>query len=244
MVPTARRYVTYIRVSTQKQGSSGLGLDAQKKAVNDYLAGHNGQVVAEYREIESGKVNDRPQLQAALKRCRQSRSTLLVAKLDRLSRSASFLLGLRDAGVKFVCADLPDANELTIGVLASVAQHEREMISARTTVALAAAKARGVRFGNPRLPAGTAGTAAVARQGLSEKATEFASDLRDVIDAARAEGLTTFQQFAERLNSLSCPTPRGCQWTAMAAARLLQHLGTYKRRRPFARRCRTRRAAA
>jgi DNA invertase Pin-like site-specific DNA recombinase len=224
MVPAARRYVTYIRVSTQRQGASGLGLDAQMKAVTDYLAGHKGQVIAEYREIETGSNNDRPQLRAALKRCRQSRSTLLIAKLDRLGRNTAFLIGLRDAGVKFVCADMPDANDMTIGILAIFAQHEREAISARTTAALAAAKARGVRLGNPRLPAGTAATAAVARQGLSEKANVFASDLRDVIDAARAEGLATLQQFAGHLNSLSCPTPRGCAWTPTAVRRLLLRL--------------------
>src|SRR5271169_5184749 len=102
MAPVGKRYVTYIRVSTQQQGRSGLGLDAQRKAVSDYLAAHAGHVVGEFREVESGKVNDRPQLQAALKRCRQSRATLLVAKLDRLSRSAAFLLSLRDSDVKFI----------------------------------------------------------------------------------------------------------------------------------------------
>jgi len=224
MAPVGKRYVTYIRVSTQQQGRSGLGLDAQRKAVSDYLAAYAGHVVGEFREVESGKVNDRPQLQAALKRCRQSRATLLVAKLDRLSRSAAFLLSLRDSGVKFICADLPDANELTIGVLAAVAQHEREMISARTRAALAAAKARGVRLGSPSLAAGTASTAAVARQGLTAKAKAFAADLRDVIEAAQAEGLCTLQQLAEHLNSLSCPTPRGCAWTPTAVHRLLLRL--------------------
>src|SRR5688572_5856214 len=126
MTPATRRFVTYVRVSTQKQGASGLGLEAQRKAVTDYLAANKGDVVAELREVESAKLNERPELQAALKRCRQTRATLLVAKLDRLSRSAAFLLNLRDSGVKFVCADMPDANELTICVLASVAQHERE----------------------------------------------------------------------------------------------------------------------
>jgi DNA invertase Pin-like site-specific DNA recombinase len=224
MVPTGKRYVTYVRVSTQKQGASGLGLEAQQRAVADFLAAHHGQVVAEYREIESGKLNDRPQLQAALKRCRQSRAVLLVAKLDRLSRSASFLLNLRDSGVRFICADMPDANELTIGVLAAVAQHEREAISARTTAALAAAKARGVRLGNPALPAGNASTAAVARRGLQAKADAFAKDLRDVIEAARAEGIETLQEMAERLNELQCQTPRGCEWTPIAVSRLLSRI--------------------
>lgn len=230
MVPAGRRYVTYTRVSTPRQGRSGLGLEAQQKAVSDYLAAHNGQVIAEYREIESGKVNERPQLQAALKRCRQSRATLLVAKLDRLSRSAAFLLSLRDSGVKFICADLPDANELTIGVLAAVAQHEREAISARTTAALAAAKARGVRLGNPHLSAGNAATAAVAREGLAAKADAFATELGEVIEDAKAHGKRTLQALAEHLNSLSCPTPRGCAWTPTAVRRLLIRLGMQDQR--------------
>src|SRR5665213_3319232 len=151
MTPRPRNFVTYLRVSTARQGRSGLGLDAQRAAVADFLTARGGLEVASYREVESGKVNDRPQLEAALKRCRQTRATLLVAKLDRLSRNAAFLLALRDAGVRFICADLPDANELTIGVLAAVAQHEREAISARTKAALQAAKRRGVRLGNPQL---------------------------------------------------------------------------------------------
>lgn len=225
MVPQSKRYVTYVRVSTQQQGASGLGLEAQKKAVGDYLAAHGGQVVQEYREIESGKVNDRPKLQAALKRCRQSRSTLLIAKLDRLGRNTAFLLGLRDSGVKFVCADMPDANEMTIGILAIFAQHEREAISARTTAALAAAKARGVRLGNPNVPAGTAATAAVARQGLKAKADAFAGDLRDVLESAQTEGMTTLQELADHLTELSCPTPRGCAWSPIAVSRLMGRLG-------------------
>ena len=216
--------MTYIRVSTQQQGRSGLGLEAQQKAVSDYLASHSGQVIGEFCEIESGKVNERPQLHAALKRCRQSRATLLVAKLDRLSRSAAFLLSLRDSGVKFICADLPDANELTIGVLAAVAQHEREAIGARTKAALAAAKARGVRLGNPRLLPGSASTAAVARRGLTARAEAFASDLRDVIEAAQAEGMRTLQELADHLNALSCPTPRDSTWTPNAVRRLLMRL--------------------
>lgn len=225
MTPPAKRYVTYIRVSTSKQGVSGLGLAAQQSAVSAFLTSHGGTVVAEYREVESGKINGRPQLQAALKRCRQSRAVLLVAKLDRLSRSASFLLGLRDAGVRFICADMPEANELTIGVLASVAQHEREMISVRTTAALAAAKARGTKLGNPRLRPGTRSTALAASQAAAEKAQTFAEDLREAIEAAQAEGFTTLQQIADKLTELQCQTPGGSHWTPCAVGRVLARLG-------------------
>lgn len=190
----------------------------------DYLAARGGTVVAEYREVESGKVNDRPQLQAALKRCRQSRAVLLVAKLDRLSRSAAFLLNLRDSGVKFICADLPDANELTIRVLAAVAQHEREAISARTTAALVVAKARGVRLGNPKLTAGTAATASLARAGLTAKANAFAQDLRDVVETAKSEGVLTLVGIAAHLTALTVPTRRGSSWTPTALRRLLKRL--------------------
>lgn len=226
MVPTGKRYVTYIRVSTQKQGASGLGLEAQQKAVNDFLADHSGHIVAEYREIETGKLNERPQLQQALKRCRQSRATLLVAKLDRLSRNKAFLFTLRESGAKLVFADMPNANELTLDLLSIMAQYEREQISARTTAALAAAKARGVRLGNPSLPAGTASTAAVARQGLKAKADAFAKDLRDVIEAGQAEGLTTLQELAGYLDDRDVLTPRGSKWTPIAVSRLLKRLET------------------
>jgi DNA invertase Pin-like site-specific DNA recombinase len=180
--------------------------------------------VQEYREVESGKVNERPQLQAALKRCRQSKATLLIAKLDRLGRNTAFLMTLRESSVRFICADMPEADETTIGMLAVFAQHERKAISDRTTAALAAAKARGVKLGNPKLKPGTAATAAAARIGLSAKANAFAEDLRDVIELAKSEGLATLEDLAEHLTSLSCPTPRGCAWTPMAVSRLLGRL--------------------
>lgn len=221
--PLGKRYVTYVRVSTQQQGRSGLGLEAQEHAVTSYLAAHSGHVIAEYREIESGKVNDRPQLQAALKRCRQTRSTLLVAKLDRLSRDKTFMFTLRaQPGIKLVFADLPDANEMTLDLLTLMASYERDAISTRTKAALAAAKARGIKLGNPRLPAGNAATAAVARAGLAAKADAFATELRDVIDAAKAEGITTLAGIAGRLTELAVPTRRGSHtWTPTAVSRLL-----------------------
>jgi DNA invertase Pin-like site-specific DNA recombinase len=224
-MPTiAKRYVTYVRVSTQKQGASGLGLEAQRRAVDDYLRSHGGKVVAEFKEVESGKNNARRELVRAIHRCRQTRSVLLVAKIDRLSRNAAFLLNLRDSGVRFVAADLPDMNETVVGIMAVMAQAEREAISQRTKAALAACKARGVKLGNPRLRSGNRSTASVARQGLITKADAFATDLKDVVDAARTDGVQTLHGFAAHLNSLSVPTRRGGEWTPCSVSRLLSRL--------------------
>ncbi len=145
----ARRYTPCYRVSTQKQGISGLGLDAQRAAVQAFVADPT-QLGAEYVEIESGKKNQRPQLLAAMAEARRVGATLLIAKLDRLSRNAGFIFALRDSGVDFVCCDMPDANTLTVGLFAVIAQHERETISKRTKDALAAKKARGAQLGSPQ----------------------------------------------------------------------------------------------
>jgi DNA invertase Pin-like site-specific DNA recombinase len=140
------KFVSYLRVSTKRQGESGLGLEAQRKAVSDFLNGGNWQLVEELVEVESGKHDhNRPALHKALEACKVYGATLVIAKLDRLSRDAHFLLGLQKAGVKFVAADMPEANEMVVGIMALVAQAERRMISERTKAALQAAKARGVR---------------------------------------------------------------------------------------------------
>lgn len=143
------RFVSYLRVSTDKQGKSGLGLEAQRESVSQFLNGGDWKLLQEIVEVESGKKDDRPQLTKALHQCKVTGSTLLIAKLDRLSRDAHFLLGLQKAGVKFVAADMPEANEMMVGFMALMAQNEREMISKRTREALAAAKRRGVKLGNP-----------------------------------------------------------------------------------------------
>ena len=146
------RWISYLRVSTDRQGASGLGLEAQRKAVEDYLNGGSWKLAAEYVEIESGKrSNNRPQLAGALAACKKHKAKLVIAKLDRLARNVHFISGLMDAGVEFVACDMPHANKLTIHILAAVAEHEREAISARTKAALAAAKARGKQLGGPKL---------------------------------------------------------------------------------------------
>src|SRR2546423_2333114 len=149
MPPHQGRFVAYFRVSTDRQGKSGLGLEAQRKSVLDYLDGGRWSLVAEFTEIESGKHNDRPELAAALAACKKHKARLVIAKLDRLSRNLAFIAALMESGVEFVAVDNPHANKLTVHVLAAVAEHEREMISQRTKAALAAAKARGVKLGNP-----------------------------------------------------------------------------------------------
>ena len=142
------KFVAYYRVSTQRQGASGLGLHAQKSMVRSFIR-DDQMIIKEYTEIESGKVNSRPQLNAAIDYALKSNATLLIAKLDRLSRNAQFILNLRDSKVPFVAVDMPDANTLTIGLLAIIAQHEREQISERTKRALEAKKQRGFKLGNP-----------------------------------------------------------------------------------------------
>lgn len=144
------KLIAYLRVSTAKQGQSGLGLDAQAAAIRAYAERTGGQVLATFTEVETGKANDRPELAKALHLAKVTGATLVIAKLDRLSRNAAFLLTLRDSGVRFVAADMPDANELTVGVMALIAQHEREAIAKRTREALQAARARGRVLGNPK----------------------------------------------------------------------------------------------
>ncbi len=150
--PALPRFVAYYRVSTDRQGRSGLGLDAQREAVAGQVQRAGGEIVADFTEIESGKRADRPELRAALAEAKRHRATLIIARLDRLSRNMAFIANLVDARIDFIACDNPHATRLTLRILVAVAEHEREMISARTKAALAIAKARGVRLGNPCLP--------------------------------------------------------------------------------------------
>ena len=221
------KFVAYLRVSTAKQGRSGLGLEAQREAVRHFVVSHAGKIIApEFVEVETGKRNDRPELEKALKRCRLTGATLVVAKLDRLSRNAAFLMTLRDSGVEFVAADLPEANTMTVGVMAVVAQHEREAISQRTKAALAASKARGTVLGGFRERAPDIGkyqrkgVAAVRRQAL-----ESAEERRETIEALQREKLS-LNAMAARLNADSVRTSRGGKWTATAVKRTFQVLSS------------------
>ncbi|MGH1587710.1 recombinase family protein [Methylobacterium phyllosphaerae] len=217
------RFVSYLRVSTDRQGRSGLGLEAQRTAVAGFIG--SGRLVAELVEVESGRRNDRPQLAEALALCRAHRATLIIAKLDRLARNVAFISALMDSGVEFVAVDFPQANRLTIHILAAVAEHEREMISARTKAALQAAKARGVVLGGFRGRAGTAEGAAQARAEKTRKAQARAQAIARIVARLDPDSALSLHGLARALNAEEVPTVSGNgAWTAVAARRLRQRL--------------------
>ena len=218
----ASAFVSYLRVSTERQGRSGLGLEAQRQAVADFLAGGSWRHVAELVEVESGSRDNRPRLSEAMALCRLHGATLVIAKLDRLSRDAAFLLNLQKAGVRFVAADMPEANELVVGIMAVVAQTERKMISARTKAALAAAKARGVRLGKPENLSNREAGQVRGRARQTQRAEERAQDLAPVIVAVRAEGAVSLHQIAAALNVRGIPAARGGAWSPAQVRRIQQ----------------------
>lgn len=213
----ARRFVAYYRVSTDKQGLSGLGLDAQRKAVMDYLNGGAWELIAEHTEVESGKRADRPELARALEACRRQKCKLVIAKLDRLSRNLAFIATLMDSGVEFVAVDNPHANKLTVHILAAVAQHEREMISERTKAALQAAKARGTRLGNPRIDR----AAVMGRAVLKEANASYAANVLPIIREIQAAGFSSANAVAAKLNERKVPTRRGGRWSHVQVGAIL-----------------------
>lgn len=228
------KLVTYERVSTVRQGRSGLGLEAQRKAIEDYSEARDATILARFTEVESGRKNDRPELEKALQLARLTGATLVIAKLDRLSRNAAFLLTLRDSGVSFVAVDMPEANDLTVGIMALVAQQEREAISRRTKEALAAAKARGVKLGNPN------GAAALRRAGedgaalrktVTANADAFAESLAPVLQDIRGQGHATLRAIAAELNARGIRTRRGGTWhvsTVRNLVKRVEHAGIAK----------------
>lgn len=250
---TTPLFVSYLRVSTSRQGASGLGLEAQREAVAAYIRGRAGAAAGplrEYVEVESGKANDRPQLQAAMRHAKHAQATLIIAKLDRLSRNAAFLLTLRDSGARFVAADMPDACDLTIGVLALVAEHERKMIQSRTKAALAVKRealareaaslvalgqepvrrledgtTRPLRLGNPNGAAclrgiGNGAAVAVVKSEAQGRAEEF----RDVLSDVDPAGSMSARGLASALNQRGFRSPRGGHWTAQSVIRLRTRL--------------------
>ncbi len=216
--------VAYYRVSTDRQGRSGLGLEAQRAAVLDCVRARGWTIASEFTEVESGKRNDRPALLQALAHCRLHWATLVIAKLDQLSRDAHFLLGLEKAGVEFLAVDLPNANRLTVGIMALVAEEERRMISARTKAALAAAKARGVKLGGHRTSDVSEAARTRSAQVRAEAADELGRLVLPIIEELRSTGVRSLRMLADALNDRGVRTRRGGAWGASGVKRVIDRL--------------------
>jgi len=223
-----QRFVAYERVSTARQGASGLGLEAQRQTIEAFATLRGAEVLARFTEVESGKNPNRPELGKALHLAKVTGATLVIAKLDRLSRNAAFLLTLRDSGVHFLSVDMPEANDLTVGIMALVAQAEREAISRRTKEALAVAKGRGVKLGNPN------GAAALRRAGkggaalraaVAANARQHADDLAEVVADIRAAGAISLREMADALTARGMMTRRGGAWRVSNVCNLMVGLG-------------------
>lgn len=215
------KFISYIRVSTAKQGASGLGLEAQQAAVTTYVQA-KGELIAQYVEVETGKGSNalarRPQLRSALDACKRQGAVLLIAKLDRLARNVHFVSGLLESGADFVAADMPNANKTMIQIHSVMAEWERDQISARTKAALAAAKARGVTLG-------TAGPANLKRN-IAERqaaADAFAARLGGLVAAFRARGMSQRAMVAE-LNAVGVSAPSGGLWGQLQLQRMLRRI--------------------
>lgn len=213
------RFVAYYRVSTQQQGRSGLGLEAQQQAVKSYLNGGSWELIEEFTEVETGKgsnaLDKRPVLREAIAHSKRHKATLIIAKLDRLARNVLFIATLMESKVKFVCADMPEANEMTIQIMAVMAEYEAKRISERTKEGLAAAKARGVKLGNPNLKADN--------EKRITQANEFAEILRPTLKGFKAQGMSQ-RQMVEQLNLTGVKTARGKEWSLMTLQRTLKRL--------------------
>jgi DNA invertase Pin-like site-specific DNA recombinase len=226
------RFISYLRVSTAQQGQSGLGLEAQREAVLQYLNGGRWTLVEEVVEVESGKRSDRPALAKALRLAKKHRATLVVAKLDRLSRNVLFIATLMESGVDFVAVDMPQANKFTVHIMAAVAQQEAEAISKRTKAALAAAKARGKQLGGRRVSAERFTEIRDAgRQAHMQKTEQARAEIRPAIAKLEKSGATSLRQIAAGLNAMEIPTPRGHgEWSAVQVQRVIK--GTTARKQP------------
>jgi len=211
--------VAYYRVSTDRQGRSGLGLEAQQQAVGQFVMAQSYEIAGEYIEVESGRKNKRPQLLAALAQCRKERAILIIAKLDRLGRNVAFISNLMESRVEFKAVDNPHASRVMLHMLAAFAEHEAEQIGTRTKEALAAAKRRGVILGEH-------GRAVLSKKN-KQAANEFAEQVRPVIDVLKAEGFTTIRAIRDELNNRKVPTYRnnGQNWHIPSVYALLKRMG-------------------
>jgi len=208
-------YIAYYRVSTDRQGQSGLGLEAQRAAVEAFA---KGEVIAEFTEVESGRKNDRAQLAAALAAAKKAKATLVIAKLDRLARNVHFVSGLLESGVQFVCADMPEADRTWLQMSAVFAEWEARKISERTVAALAAAKARGVRLGSPAPSVGSQ----AGNEVIQQRAQAFAQRVLPIINSIKSQGMTSLREIAAELSARGVQTARGgSQWHASQVGNLL-----------------------
>ena len=216
-------YVSYKRVSTDRQGKSGLGLKAQEKSLLDYLKNSQGILIGDYTEIESGRRRDRPQLQAAIDLCRKHRATLVIAKLDRLARNVAVVSAMLESNVKFVATDMPEADLTFLQMAAVFGEWEARKISERTKAALAAAKARGKALGWS-IPSRIGEQRAASERGAEanrNRAQQFAANTMPVVDSIRNAGVGSFEGIAEALNARGVRTARGGQWHATTVSRLV-----------------------
>ncbi len=216
------KFISYLRVSTGSQQKSGLGIEAQRSSVLAYLNGCSSSMLKEFVEIESGRKNDRPKLYEALQLCKMTGATLLISKLDRLGRDAAFLLNLQKSQVAFVCCDNPHANELTIGLLAVIAQNEAEMISKRTKEALNAARARGVRLGGTTWSHLAKYGNELAVEAIRVRADAWANDIRPLIKEIQLSGVKSLNGIAKELTARGILTARGkTGWHARSVLNVL-----------------------
>lgn len=221
---TKKKIVCYFRVSTKRQGRSGLGLQAQKTAIKPLLK--EKKLIGEFEEVESGKNNDRPELQKAINLCKEEGATLLIAKLDRLSRSVTFISQLQDSGIEFLCADMPDASKLTIHIFAALAQHERELISKRTKAALKEAKRKGKKLGykNPKIKRAVKRSKKIKdKEHFRQSANDFALAWRDEIKFLLDKG-NSIIEITEMFNKLKKKARRGGPWNRRQLLRVIRRL--------------------
>ena len=218
------KFVSYLRVSTDKQGRNGLGIDAQRASITSYLNGGIWELLREFREVESGKNSNRPQLQEAMNECKRTGATLIIAKLDRLSRDPDFIGMMLKGGIDFMACDMPEANKFTIRIMAALAEKEREMISERTKAALKAAQARGVTLGRPEnaTPEGRQKGITLSYEVRQKKADDFAKETRPIIMEYISEGLS-LRKIAEKLTERNVLTASGksSTWNHVAVKHIL-----------------------
>ena len=214
-------FVAYYRVSTPRQGRSGLGLAAQRKSVSEWLAAAGGALQDEFTEVESGKKSDRPELENALRRCRKLKATLVIARLDRLARNVHFISGLMEKKVPFVAVEFPDATPVMLHIHAAMAEHERKIMSERTKAGLERAKARGVKLG---------AYGKVLAKRNREAARKQADRLRPIIQELRGSGKRSVRAIMEELNARGLTTQRGGRWHPHTVNVLLQRMKRRDRR--------------